>query len=92
MGESCKAKKMEIRGQLNVRVMLWYKRVSLLLLKCVRPLTVPLLQAEKKRPEKTVFKKKKSPFLSSAKASWVFSFLVLLSPAFPLMPFGEIRL
>lgn len=27
---------MEIHGQLNVSVMLWYKSVSLLLLKCVR--------------------------------------------------------
>lgn len=37
---------MEIHGQLNVRVMLWYKSVSLLLLKLVRTVTIPLLQEE----------------------------------------------
>lgn len=42
---------MEIHGQLNVRVMLWYKSVSLLLLKLVRTVTIPLLQAFKKKEE-----------------------------------------
>lgn len=36
--------------------MLWYKSVSLLLLKRVRTVTVPLLQAEKKKSETAVFK------------------------------------
>lgn len=56
-------KKMEIHGQLNVRVMLWYKSVSLLLLKCVRTVTVPLLQAEKKKLETAVFKRIAISFL-----------------------------
>lgn len=81
---------MEIHGQLNVRVMLWYKSVSLLLLKLVRTVAVPLLQALKKNQNQQCLKK--ATFVFSVKASWVFSFLLLLSLAFPLVPFGGISL
>lgn len=55
---------MEIHGQLNVRVMLWYKSVSLLLLKLVRTVAIPLLQALKKKKSKpAVFKKSSICFL-----------------------------
>lgn len=83
---------MEIHGQLNVRVMLWYKSVSLLLLKLVRTVTLPLLQAlKKKKRNQNQQCLKKASFVFSVKASWMFSFL-LLSPAFPLVPFGGIGL
>lgn len=74
---------MEIHGQFNVRVTLSYKSISLLLLKHVRTVTTSLLQAEKSEA---------AVFLKSSKVSWVFSFLVLLSPAFPLVPFGGVCL
>lgn len=83
---------MEIHGQLNVRVMLWYKSVSLLLLKLVRTVAVPLLQALKKKRNQNQHCLKKATFVFSVKASWVFSFLLLLSLAFPLVPFGGIGL
>lgn len=73
--------------------MLWYKSVSLLLLKLVRTVAVPLLQAlKKKKRNQNQQCLKKATFVFSVKASWVFSFLLLLSLAFPLVPFGGISL
>lgn len=40
---------MEIHGQLNVRVMLWYKSVSLLLPKLVRTVTSSAARIKKKK-------------------------------------------
>lgn len=76
---------MEIRSPLNVRGVLWCKSVSLLLLKR-HNCSCSSAAGREKKPERAF---KKAPFLLSVEVSWAFSFLVLLSPAFPSILFGR---
>lgn len=55
---------MEIHGQLNVRVMLWYKSVSLLLPKLVRTVTSSAARIKKKINSKPAVFKKNLNFFS----------------------------
>lgn len=77
---------MEIHGQLNVRVMLWYKSVSLLLPKLVRTVTsfAARIKKKKKIQNQQCLKKPSISFLFEG--FMVVSILLLLSPAFPLVP------